>query len=303
MGTPSNVYSKMAMTDEDIIRARLLVDDRPLKRLIKKFYNVSTCNTAELDAAFAQFILELDSQDVLFQAKNRTSSIAGEERQTYEQEIAKIERQTAESEQVIADLKVQLALAQETRRNKIVYDSIAKEALKLPSRAHSAENIARLTTELKDLEAEQERYAATWAGRQQAFDAIVQSLEELGERVKEEKAEQERRDALGDDDVQEDGTTQPATRQPSAERDDTEDSQKKAHLDPNAKAFEPSSTSPQGDSAEGDTGMDIDEPADRKGEEAKVGGSRSGSTGRSSVEEGEEGEEGEEAEGAVDGTA
>lgn len=58
---------------------------------------------------------------------------------SYEREIARIQVETSESERTIAELKVQLATAQQERRNKIVYDSIAKEALKLPSRAHSSE--------------------------------------------------------------------------------------------------------------------------------------------------------------------
>ena len=54
-------------------------------------------------------------------------------------ERSRIEAETRESEQAILDLKAQLAQAQQTRKNKIVYDLIAKEALKIPSRSHSAE--------------------------------------------------------------------------------------------------------------------------------------------------------------------
>lgn len=94
---------------------------------------------------------------------------------------------------------------------------------------------------MRELEVEQKRYAETWAGRQQAFGAIVKGLEELQERVREEKSEQERRDALGDDDVAEETSGQ--TR--SAEESEADDEivvrqlQGKA-LDPTAKSFQPS---------------------------------------------------------------
>lgn len=97
--------------------------------------------------------------------------------------------------------------------------------------------IQRLTTELRDLEAEQQKYAITWASRQEAFSAVVNSLEELGEKVKEEKSEQERKDALRDDDMQE-GAVKGGD-ESSAEDTDSGLNLKKP-LDPQAPSFEPS---------------------------------------------------------------
>lgn len=86
-------------------------------------------------------MIDLDSQAVLNGAKARLSTTAASEIASYQAEIARIEAETRESERTIASLKQQLALAQQERKNKIVYDSIAKEALKLPTRAHSAESV------------------------------------------------------------------------------------------------------------------------------------------------------------------
>jgi hypothetical protein len=65
--------------------------------------------------------------------------VSQEEIKTYEGEITRIEQEMHESTKLIGDLKQDLAAAQQSRRNKIIYDAIAKEALKLPSRTHSAE--------------------------------------------------------------------------------------------------------------------------------------------------------------------
>lgn len=186
-------------------------------------------------------------------AKGRSGIVAAAEIGSYEQEMARIDRETATSEQSIVDLKEQLQQAQQSRKNKIVYDSIAKEALKLPSRAHSSENINRLTTELRELQAEQERYAETWSARQTAFSAVVKSLEDLGERIKEEKAEQERREAM-DDDVQDDAASANTTIDVMEGDHQTTDlpisveaissmavdSSKLPKLNPSAKVFQPS---------------------------------------------------------------
>lgn len=71
----------------------------------------------------------------------------------------------------------------------------------------------------------------------------MKSLEDLGERVREEKSEQERRDALNDDDVPEDGNGAAAGAR-SGEESDAEGAEVsnalKRPLDPGAKSFEPS---------------------------------------------------------------
>lgn len=144
--------------------------------------------------------------------------------------------------------------------------------------------IQRLSAELRDLEAEQQKYAITWASRQEAFGAVVKSLEELGETVKEEKSEQERKDALRDDDMQ-DGDAK-AGDESSAEDTDSGPHLKKP-LDPHAPVFEPSPLRQEqtvsADQEREQEQMEVDEEAL---EERKP---RSRTT--STREEGEEGEE------------
>lgn len=275
-----------------------------MKRLIKKFYAIASCVSEDIDSTYAQFILELDSQDTVASLKSKSNSVAHEEITTYEAQIHKIQEETTESERLIAELKQELAAAQQSRRNKIIYDSIAKEALKLPSRATSAETIQRLTAELKDLEAEQQKYAITWARRQEAFGAIVSSLEELGERVKEEKSEQERKEALrdGDDDMGETATA-PATPKPGEESsaEDTDSGleivkKKKTNLnglDPNAPTFEPSPLRQEQiafptEDGEKPDGMELDEDTVQENRKPR---SRTTSTREEGEEEEEEGKD------------
>ena len=110
---------------------------------------------------------------------------------------------------------------------------------------HTYRNITRLTSELQTLEAEQKRYAETWSSRQEAFSAIVRSLEELGERVREEKSEQERREALGDEDDEEGIPMDAKAKAKSGGEESGTDNEaagtaSRASLDPTAKSFQPS---------------------------------------------------------------
>lgn len=161
--------------------------------------------------------------------------------------------------------------------------------------------IQRLTAELKDLEAEQQKYAITWASRQEAFGAVVSSLEELGEKVKEEKSEQERKDALRDgDDEMGETSSNTATAVKNGDESGAEDIDpaqqvKKLALDPKAPTFEPSplrreqvvsDKEPQGDNGQiaEDEQMEIDTITALENTKPR---SRTTST----REEGEEGEE------------
>jgi len=162
--------------------------------------------------------------------------------------------------------------------------------------------IQRLTAELKDLEAEQAKYAITWSSRQEAFSAVVTSLEELGEKVKEEKSEQELKDALrdGDDDMSGAGaggdatTTSKAGDDSSAEDTDTglqATNISKKVLDPKAPTFEPSplrqeQTAKQQDGNDAEQ-MDVDEDVELALQNSQKPRSRTTST----REEGEEEEE------------
>lgn len=103
--------------------------------------------------------------------------------------------------------------------------------------------VQRLSAELRDLESEQERYGLTWANRQDAFGAVVKSLEDLGQMVKEEKSEQERKDALRDDDGGED-QVKPSEQEDMQTNAETT-TQDKPKLDPKAPDFNPSSTNGQ----------------------------------------------------------
>ena len=101
--------------------------------------------------------------------------------------------------------------------------------------------IARLNGDIRDLESQEGRYTGTWEARKVAFDEIVRALEEMGERVREEQNEQERRRALDDDAPEAEAgavETEPAAApstpgaQPSTPTS--------ARLDPTAATFRPS---------------------------------------------------------------
>jgi len=114
----------------------------------------------------------------------------------------------------MASLHTSLSLAQETKRNKLTYDTIASEILSTPHlkpRQTQQDSIARLQQEIADLEQEKDDYGKVWTARRQQFGEIVNALTGMQAQIQEDKEEQERREALdedGSDDVEEMASTE-----------------------------------------------------------------------------------------------
>lgn len=108
-----------------------------------------------------------------------------------------------------------------------------------------------MVDDILTLKQEEETYAETWRQRQEAFDAIVTSLVTMSEAIRDEKAEQDRRRALEEDD----GEPEPVSA-----------------LDPNAKPFEPTRT-PQAELADAETAGPTDD-ATMVNDEAEEGEER-----------------------------
>lgn len=143
------------------------------------------------------FIAELQT---IFSAIHHKSQLiplaASSDSQSYNETLAAISQQQDATRSELSSLASDLAAAQSERANKMAYDSIAAQINALPSRSASLENIDRLEREMEELQQQSEVFKGTWSRRKDAFGKIVGQLEELGEEVREEKGEQERRQVM-----------------------------------------------------------------------------------------------------------
>lgn len=101
-----------------------------------------------------------------------------------------------------AQLRVQLAAAQETRAQRMAWDALAKEIYdnkSLQERPKALASIDKLEEECRQLEAESDTYAATWRERREQFSRIMDESMRLRRLIRDEKEEVERREGMDED--------------------------------------------------------------------------------------------------------
>ncbi|BGP49184.1 hypothetical protein JCM10450v2_005067 [Rhodotorula kratochvilovae] len=245
------------MDGETLIKlaeARAASDTKVLKKTIAAFYALldPSASGDKLHANHASLDVALDQLAQLLDRANRIAQVTGWEIDSYRAEVGSLETSAK-----LGELGDKLRSAQQERARRIEYDGLARVIARLPDRQKGHEQHARLESDIALLLAESQTYAETWQARKLAFDAIVSSLEVMQEAIRDEKAEQERRRALDEDDA--DAEDSPAAGGGAAA------------LDPTAKEFVPGAPAPEGaGGADEDVAM-ADADGDGEGEGREEG--------------------------------
>ena len=124
------------------------------------------------------------------------------ERERYAQERIKIENAAHSVKDNIASLRIQLEQAQRTLALRKEYDEAAEKITKnrlLRPRDEQQHSIAKLNTEIAELDQESQEYAHTWAERREQFGKIIEEGMQLRRLIRDEKEEVERREGMEED--------------------------------------------------------------------------------------------------------
>ena len=126
-----------------------------------------------------------------------TSNI--KERERYAAEKFKIQATAQAVRDNTAELRIQLEETQRTLALRKEYDELAEKILSKPtlrSREDQHANLAKLNTEISELEKESQEYAHTWAERREQFGKIIDEGMHLRRLIRYEKEEVERREGM-----------------------------------------------------------------------------------------------------------
>lgn len=124
------------------------------------------------------------------------------QRERYATERVAILDSCAKVRDSTVQLRVQLAAAQETRAQRMAWDTLAKEIYEnksLQERPKALASIDKLEEECRQLEAESETYAVTWRERREQFSRIMDESMRLRRLIRDEKEEVERREGMDED--------------------------------------------------------------------------------------------------------
>ncbi|KAG6903486.1 hypothetical protein C0995_005509 [Termitomyces sp. Mi166 len=183
--------SALLLQSDQVILARITNDDRPLKRVIKKFHNYTSLshgplvptigNTADqsLDDAREAFLVELATFQLSLKKSAMICEAEARQVEEYQRERQEIEREHAVLRDQIDQLKAALDEAQIIRQRKIEYDLVAEKVNTLPSREELEHSINSLESDMAAIRTEHETHNRTLIDQKASLDSIIVQLDYL----------------------------------------------------------------------------------------------------------------------------
>ncbi|CAG7848577.1 SubName: Full=Uncharacterized protein {ECO:0000313/EMBL:CCA70676.1} [Serendipita indica DSM 11827] len=152
----SNIKRLTPEEEEQLINARLGMEDRQMiRRVTKQWHQHVNAETRHPESG-EKFLLELETFGLAYRKNNII--VKAEQRQVieYQEKKARLEREALAVLEEIERLKVTLEESQELRRRKIAYDEIADKINAYPTREEQSKQIATLEAEIAAIKEEQE---------------------------------------------------------------------------------------------------------------------------------------------------
>ncbi|KAF7352652.1 hypothetical protein MVEN_01230900 [Mycena venus] len=178
---------------DQIILARITNDERPLRRVIKKFHTYTalshggapvpapgaTTSATPINDAREAFLVELASFQLLLRKSVMICEAEARQVEEYQREKERINDEHGTLRGQIEQLKTSLEHEQMLRRRKMEYDFVAEKVNTLPTREELEQTIQSLENDMAAIRAEHDTQNRLIQGQKAALDAIVGNLEAL----------------------------------------------------------------------------------------------------------------------------
>ncbi|CAA7259643.1 unnamed protein product [Cyclocybe aegerita] len=180
--------------EDQIILTRITVDERPLRRIIKKFHTYTSLSHAPIvpvvttapaipnsvEDAREAFIVELASFELLMKKTAMICEAETRQVEEYQRERLRLDNERGTLKAQIEELKTALEHAQMLRRRKIEYDLVAEKVNTLPARDELESTIRALENDMAAIRAEHDTQNRIIQGQKSALDGIIAELSQLG---------------------------------------------------------------------------------------------------------------------------
>ncbi|XP_061900492.1 THO complex subunit 7 homolog [Entelurus aequoreus] len=176
-----------AVTDDEIIRTRLLIDgdgagdDRRINLLLKTF--TKWCNsTGSPEESFTQYQRMLGTLTQCEFSMGKTLMVYDmnlKEMENYETIYSNIEENITSAHEKIAECKKEIQRAKRVRKNRQEYDALAKVIEHHPDRHETLKQLEALDKELQRLSNTKENVDAKLELRKKQFHVLLSTIQEL----------------------------------------------------------------------------------------------------------------------------
>ncbi|KAL5531379.1 hypothetical protein ACEPAG_4256 [Sanghuangporus baumii] len=176
--------------EDTLIHARITNDERPLRRLARKFHTYASVAyppivghpenaVTPLEEARESFLIELASFQLLLRKNRMVCDSERRQVRVYKQESQRIADERVALRNEIEELKLALEQAQLERRRKIEYDQIAERINALPTREELDLSISALENDIQVIREEHETLNRSILARKTALGSLVSEIGNL----------------------------------------------------------------------------------------------------------------------------
>ncbi|KAJ6598907.1 Tho complex subunit 7-domain-containing protein [Mycena vulgaris] len=191
---PISVSPLTTEEEDQIILARITNDERPLRRVIKKFHNYTALShtpivtpvpapgapaATSVEDAREAFLVELASFQLMLRKSVMICEAEARQVEEYQREKERINDEHGTLRGQIEQLKTGLEHEQMLRRRKMEYDFVAEKVNTLPSREELEQTIKSLENDMAAIRAEHDTQNRTIQSQKSALDGIITELGSL----------------------------------------------------------------------------------------------------------------------------
>uniref|UniRef100_A0A8U7P8M5 THO complex subunit 7 n=1 Tax=Corvus moneduloides TaxID=1196302 RepID=A0A8U7P8M5_CORMO len=175
-----------AVTDDEVIRKRLLIDgdgagdDRRINLLVKSF--IKWCNSGSQEEGYSQYQRMLSTLSQCEFSMGKTLLVYDmnlREMENYEKIYKDIENSIAAAHEKISECKKQILQAKRIRKNRQEYDALAKVIQHHPDRHETLKQLEALGKELQNLSHIKENVEDKLELRRKQFHVLLSTIHEL----------------------------------------------------------------------------------------------------------------------------
>lgn len=175
--------------EDPIFAFRIANDERPLRRVVKKFQNYVVLSQPlvpllptppqAIEDAREAFLVELRTYQLSMKKSAMICEAETRQVEEYHRERKRIDEEYATLRRQIEELKVALEHAQMLRKRKIEYDAVTEKVNSLPPRDELEMSISSLESDMAAIRVEQDLQTRILLNQQTSLNGIISDLQGL----------------------------------------------------------------------------------------------------------------------------
>ncbi|KAI8343673.1 hypothetical protein BC941DRAFT_411985 [Chlamydoabsidia padenii] len=179
--------------DDWVLRTRLAMDERPIRNLEKRINQwMRSLSTDSLEASqntYESIMTQIANYQANIERHSLIKRANKKDIEKYSDTVEKTATMVVETRAAIASLKNDLIKAQKIRDNKLEYDKVALEIMKLQSRDAYQESINQLRSDIEFLKNEKAKKESTLVSRKRQLGDLIESAKKIQKGMEEQRAQ------------------------------------------------------------------------------------------------------------------